>query len=89
MQESIAFNLIILLIGIISAIMVIRPIVLWYWSISSIKKLLEEHSAQNRYIIELLQTQQKQALEMLSLMRKQVEQSPKPPDPLAALRPTD
>jgi hypothetical protein len=82
-MESVAFNLAILLIGIIGTIMVIRPIVLWYWNINTQKKLLEEHSGQNRYIIELLQTQQKQTAEMLALLRQQVAllTPPAPEDP--------
>ncbi len=66
MRESMAFNLILLLIGIIAVIAVLRPVLLWYWRVNKTVSLLEEQADQNRYIIDLLQTQNKQMAAMIS-----------------------
>ena len=71
MYESMAFNLILLLIGVIAVIGVLRPDVLWYWKVTRTVSLLEEHSDQNRYIIDLLQTQNKQTAALISLLQAQ------------------
>lgn len=71
MYESIALNLILLLTGIAAVIGVLRPVVLWYWKVTRTVSLLEEHADQNRYIIDLLLTQNKQTATLISLLQAQ------------------
>ncbi len=72
MYESMAFNIILLVVGIIAVIAVLRPVFLWYWRINKTVSLLEEQADQNRYIIDLLQTQNKQMATMLSSLQAQL-----------------
>ena len=74
MYESIAWNWIVLLVGVVAALLVLREAFLWYWKITKIVKLLEEHSQQNRYIIEVLQSLEKRNDTLISLLRTQNEQ---------------
>jgi hypothetical protein len=73
MYESIAWNWIVLLVGVIAALLVLREVFLWYWKITKIVKLLEEHSQQNRYIIETLQSLERRNDALVSLLRTQNE----------------
>jgi len=74
MYESITWNWIVLMVGVIAALLVLREVFLWYWKVTKIVKLLEEHSQQNRYIIESLQSLEKRNDTLLSLLRAQNEQ---------------
>jgi len=68
--ESIAWNWIVLLVGVVAALLVLREAFLWYWKLTKIVKLLEEHSQQNRYILESLQTQEKRYDTVIALLRQ-------------------
>jgi|GEM_PF-2170025 len=73
MYESITWNWIVLLVGVIAALLVLREVFLWYWKITKVVKLLEEHSQQNRYIIEVLQSLEKRNDMLIALLRTQNE----------------
>ena len=74
MYESIAWNLIVLVIGVVAALLVLREAFLWYWKINKMVKLLEEHSQQNRYIIDALESLERRNDTLISLLRAQSEQ---------------
>ena len=74
MYESIAWNWIVLLVGVVAALLVLREVFLWYWKITKMVKLLEEHSQQNRYILECLQSLEKRSDSIVTLLRAQNEQ---------------
>ena len=73
MYESITWNWIVLMVGVIAALLVLREVFLWYWKVTKIVKLLEEHSQQNRYIIEVLQSLERRNDTLISLLRAQNE----------------
>lgn len=73
MYESVAWNLIVLVIGVVAALLVLREAVLWYWKVNRMVKLLEEHSQQNRYILDSLQSLEKRSDTIISLLRAQNE----------------
>jgi len=74
MYESITWNWIVLLVGVVAALLVLREVFLWYWKVTKIVKLLEEHSQQNRYITEVLQSLERRNDTLISLLRTQNEQ---------------
>jgi hypothetical protein len=74
MYESIAWNLIVLVIGVVAALLVLREAFLWYWKVNKMVKLLEEHSQQNRYMIDALQALERRNDTIISLLRAQSEQ---------------
>jgi len=74
MYESVAWNWIVLLVGVVAALLVLREVFLWYWKITKMVKLLEEHSQQNRYILESLQSLEKRSDSIVILLRAQNEQ---------------
>jgi Flp pilus assembly protein TadB len=74
MYESVAWNWIVLLVGVVAALLVLREVFLWYWKITKMVKLLEEHSQQNRYILECLQSLEKRSDSIVTLLRAQNEQ---------------